>query len=144
MQRATLCLIALLILGAPTLSRADEMNESARPNDYTQEDSHPLRFVSYFVTPAGFLLEWTVMRPIHWLATNPWVAPVMDSEYSEGAGPAPIAELPPPDYLPRTEEPPPLNEETIRPPVANPGAALETQPVAPPPPAETPAQPVLH
>lgn len=144
MQRATLCLIALLILGAPALSRAEGMNESSNPNDYTQEDSHPLRFGSYFVTPAGFLLEWTVMRPVHWLATSAWLAPVMDSEYSEGSAPAPIAELPPPDYLPSREQPAPLGERTIGPPVASPGASLETQPVAPRPPAETPGQPVLH
>jgi hypothetical protein len=143
MQRAALCLIALLILSAPTLSRADEMNQSTAPNDYTQEDSHPLRFASYFVTPAGFLLEWTVMRPVHWLATSAWLAPVMDSEYSEGSAPVPIAELPPPDYLPNREEPTPLRERTISPPVANPGALFEAQPVAPPP-AETPGQPVFH
>jgi hypothetical protein len=144
MQRATLCLIALLIFGAPTLSRADEMNQSTAPNDYTQEDSHPLRFASYFVTPAGFLLEWTVMRPVHWLATSPWLAPAMDSEYIEGSATVPIAELPPPDYLPSTEQPPPLGERSIGPPVANPGASLETQPVTPPPPAESRGQPVLH
>src|ERR1700680_4363376 len=105
MRYASLILIAALILGAPVNSRADS-SESQNPQEYTQEDSQPLRVASYFVAPVGFILEWTVARPLHYIATNTFLAPAMDSEYGEyGAEgpPAPIAELPPPDYLPKPE-----------------------------------------
>ncbi len=148
MRRAALCLLALLILGVPTLCRADAMSESRTPDEYTQQDSHPLRFASYFVMPVGFLVEWTVMRPLHWLATSRFLAPALDSEHSGEAAPAPIAELPPPDLMPGIEapaEPAPLREQSLNPPAAKaPTASSETQPSAPSPPSETSGQAILH
>jgi len=150
MRRAALCLLTLLILATPAISRADSMNESQKPNEYTQEDSQPLKFASYFVAPIGFVLEWTVTRPMHWVSTNTFLAPVLDSEYGYETTPAPIAELPPPDYLPLHDpvaKPAPLHEENVTPhPPRSPGAATtESQPFALPlPPAETGGQPMLH
>jgi hypothetical protein len=116
MRRAPLILLALLLLGAPALSRAgEEMDEAQNPKEYTDEDSQPLRFASYFVTPVGFLLEWSIVRPIHYLATNTILAHAFDSEYRTET-PAAVAELPVPDYLPPRDpvvQPLPLREENL-------------------------------
>ncbi|MSP38671.1 MAG: OmpA family protein [Deltaproteobacteria bacterium] len=51
---------------------------SARPawaawDDYEDTQSHPLRLAAYLMHPIGWLTEWTVMRPFHFIvsATEP-------------------------------------------------------------------------
>jgi hypothetical protein len=45
---------------------------SVRAHDaYDDSQSHPLRLVAYAVHPAGFALEWLVMRPIHFVVSSP-------------------------------------------------------------------------
>ena len=46
------------------------MTDRQNPNEYTDEDSQPLRMLSYLVAPVGFLLEWGVARPLHYVATE--------------------------------------------------------------------------
>jgi len=59
MWRAIICLSAALILGVPNLAAAQVIDDDRQnPNEYTDEDSQPLRMLSYFVAPVGFLLEW--------------------------------------------------------------------------------------
>lgn len=49
---------------------------------YNDDDSHPLRLVSYVLHPVGYTLEWLVMRPIHALVSQPELCPVFG--YSPG------------------------------------------------------------
>ncbi len=115
-RRGLAILAVAVLLGVPALSRAaDELNESQNPQEYTDEDSQPLRLLSYAMQPVGFVLEWTVMRPLHYLASETPLAPALDSEYRFEGPPAAIAELPSPDYLPNHDPitaPPPLRGET--------------------------------
>ncbi len=81
MWRAIICLSAALILGVPNLAAAQVIDDDRQnPNEYTDEDSQPLRMLSYFVAPVGFLLEWGVARPLHYVATNTFLAPAMSAE----------------------------------------------------------------
>ncbi len=96
MWRAIICLCAALIIGVPRLACAlysdvDQQN----PNEYTDEDSQPLRIVAYLVAPIGFALEWGVARPIHYVATQTFLAPVFNADTREPAyRPPAIAEIP--------------------------------------------------
>lgn len=96
MRRAIILLSAALILGVPHLARAQyEDTDRQNPKEYTEEDSQPLRLVSYFIAPIGFALEWGVARPLHYLATQTFLAPAMDAETREPIfTPPAIAEIP--------------------------------------------------
>src|SRR5271166_4366769 len=84
MWRAIICLSAALILGVPNLAAA-QYTETDRQNpaEYTEEDSQPLRMIAYFVAPIGFLLEWGVARPLHYVATDTFLAPAFNSDTHE-------------------------------------------------------------
>lgn len=45
----------------------------AAPDEYDDSQSHPLRILAYAWHPVGWLAEWTIFRPIHYLvsATRP-------------------------------------------------------------------------
>ena len=44
----------------------------ARAHDaYDDSQSHPLLLLSYALNPVGFGIEWLVMRPIHFVTSNP-------------------------------------------------------------------------
>ena len=76
MRRAIILLSAALILGAPHLARAQyEDTDRQNPNEYTDEDSQPLRIFAYFPRRSGIALEWGMARPLHYLATKPALAP---------------------------------------------------------------------
>jgi len=58
--------IALVLLSAAFLAL---VAGSASAHEYDRNDSdHPLRIVSYVVHPIGVFFEYTVTRPVHWLA----------------------------------------------------------------------------
>jgi len=135
MRRVILALLAIVVLGVPALCRADELDERQNPQAYTDEDSQPLKLSSYFVAPVGFLLEWTVTRPLHYVLEETPLAPAFDSTYSEDTASEPIAELPPPDYLPARDPIPKFHtfrEETLTAHSPASPPSVETQPVAPP------------
>lgn len=45
---------------------------SASAHDYNRNDSdHPLRYVGYALHPIGIAIEYTVLRPIHHLVSQP-------------------------------------------------------------------------
>jgi len=98
--------LATALLTSPALCRAQYSDESQNPNEYTQEDSNPLKFIFYILSPVGFALEWTVARPLHYLATQSSLAPAFgggndnEADYASASLPAPIAELPPSDMAP--------------------------------------------
>src|SRR5579872_7310898 len=96
MWRARICLCAALIVGIPNLARAQYSdNDRQNPTEYTDEDSHPLRIVAYLLAPIGFLLEWTVARPLHYVASETFLAPVFNGDTKEPPyRPPAIAEIP--------------------------------------------------
>lgn len=55
--------LATAVTAAPLTARAHDA--------YDDSESHPLRLAAYAVSPIGFALEWLVMRPIHFVVSNP-------------------------------------------------------------------------
>ena len=85
------------MLGVPKLAAAQYYSDTDRqnPKEYTDEDSQPLRMLAYLVAPIGFVLEWGVARPLHYVATNTFLAPVFNGDTREPAyQPPAIAEIP--------------------------------------------------
>jgi hypothetical protein len=49
----------------------------ARAHDaYDDSESHPLRLAAYVIHPVGVALEWLVMRPLHFVVSQPELEPV--------------------------------------------------------------------
>jgi hypothetical protein len=97
MWRAIICLSAALILGVPNLAAAQYSTDADRQNpaEYTDEDSQPLRMIAFLVAPIGFVAEWTIARPLHYIATNTFLAPVFNGDTREPEyKPPAIAEIP--------------------------------------------------
>ena len=42
----------------------------AAPDEYDDSQSNPFRVAAYLLNPAGFILEWTVFRPFHFLVSS--------------------------------------------------------------------------
>jgi hypothetical protein len=113
------------------------------PTEYNDEDSQPLKIASYAIAPIGFLLEWTIARPLHYLSTQTPLAPVLGGDRGEdGYPPLPIAELPP-DNIPNGSETAPYAVVPSSPVVVAPvtAAPQSAVPIAP---APSTSQPVLH
>jgi hypothetical protein len=55
--------LATTLIGAPVTARAHDA--------YDDSESHPLRLVAYAVHPVGFALEWLLVRPFHFVVSNP-------------------------------------------------------------------------
>jgi hypothetical protein len=91
------------------------------PNQYQQEDSHPVRAIASLLSPIGWALEWGIARPWHYVATNTFLAPVLnggqqDDTWSEYYGtPGQMAEIPAPQPIapPAASAQPPLREENL-------------------------------
>lgn len=125
---------------AAAQSRGD-MDQQRTPAQYSQEDSHPVRIVGYILSPLGVALEYTIARPLHYLATQTFLQPILDpgfeqESWEEFYGPGTLPPLPPvqprADLLPQSSPPP-----AVAPPAGK-GAASRL-PVPP-----TAAQPILH
>lgn len=115
----TLALVVLLgaVMAFPLVSNAQQQQQDPTagwqlhdPNEYRQEDSHPVRAIASLLSPIGFALEWGVARPWHYVATNTFLAPVLnggqdDDTWSEYYGtPGPMTEVPIPQQ-PMAEQP---------------------------------------
>jgi len=150
MRRLPIVVLALLLLGVPALSRADDYNQSRTSQEYDQDDSNPVRIMSYILTPFGFILEWTVARPLHYLATETFLAPALDSEYETREEPVPVAELPTtelyaPDLGSEAETAPQAEQATpVRPRTSAPAITGNQESAPPSAPAASTGQPVLH
>ena len=112
------------------------------PTEYDDQDSQFLNIVGYGLRPLGFMLEWGVARPLHYLAARSPVAPVLGANTdSDSDRLPPITELPLPDDI--KETPVALKQETV---ITSPFQA----PVSSTTPAQSAAkssgsnQPVLH
>jgi hypothetical protein len=55
--------VAVGLLVVPATVRAHDA--------YDDSQSHPLRLIAYAVNPVGFAIEWMVMRPIHFVVSQP-------------------------------------------------------------------------
>jgi hypothetical protein len=145
------CMVLALAMATPAMALAQQgpYNDKQNPDEYTNtEDGQLLKFVSYFIAPIGYALEWTVTRPLHYIATKTPLAPAMsgDTEYSEMYNPGPTA-------MPIVPAAPPANtaSSASASESAAPQTYIERTPVGPVvvPPAlapltSPPAQPVLH
>lgn len=101
MRRAAIFLGAALILCAPSFAHAQYSDlDKQNSGEYTDDDSEPLKILSYVLAPIGFALEWGIARPLHYLATDTFLAPVLGATTDrEKLTVPPIAELPPPDQI---------------------------------------------
>ncbi len=112
------------------------------PNEYRQEDSHPVRAIASLLSPIGWALEWGVARPWHYVATNTFLAPVLNGGQEEdawgeyygtpGRNAGQMAQAPAPQ--PYREPAQPLREQnlgstSITPPAS--GGAVSANPPAP-------------
>ena len=91
------CMVLALAIAMPAMAFAQQgpYNDKQNPQEYTNaEDGQLIKVVSYFIAPIGYALEWTVTRPLHYLATKTALAPAMsgDTENSEIYNPSPSAE----------------------------------------------------
>jgi len=131
------------------------------PNEYRQEDSHPVRAIASLLSPIGWALEWGVARPWHYVATQTFLAPVLnggqeDDTWGEYYGtPGPVAEVPIPQPEPAVKEAPssaqpPMREQNLAPAPAAPAVSSSTmtssRPAlgAPPYPQDSQGQPMIH
>lgn len=165
----TLVIVALLgaVLAWPLALHAQQQQpqdpaagwQLRDPNEYRQEDSHPVRAIASLLSPIGWALEWGVARPWHYVATNTFLAPVLNGGQEEDTWgeyygtPGPVAEVPippPPMKEPSASAPPPLREQNLAPAPAPPAmsssSAGSNRPGlgAPPYSQDTQGQTVLH
>jgi outer membrane protein OmpA-like peptidoglycan-associated protein len=92
----------------------------AAPDEYDDSQSNPFRVAAYLLYPAGFILEWTVFRPFHFLASSSAPAEAFFGHVSHppvisdprpypyyGVSPrVPLPETPPPAKVTAAPEPP--------------------------------------
>ena len=57
-----LVVAAGMVVAVPATGRAHDA--------YDDSQSHPLRLIAYAVHPVGYALEWLVMRPVHFVASQ--------------------------------------------------------------------------
>jgi len=137
-----LILAAVLLLAVPSFAHAQysDMDKQA-PGEYNDDDSQPLKLLSYALAPIGFVLEWGVARPLHYLATDSFMAPILGANTdADEMTVAPIAELPPLDTISDTTK----HEDVLivpdtAPPPTKPDAGKHAAPVP-----VQPSQPVLQ
>jgi hypothetical protein len=84
MKRA-LMLFAMMVLflSAPRISRAQysSSDDQATARQYSDgDDGQLLKMVSYALAPVGYMLEWTVTRPLHYAATDTPIAPMLSGD----------------------------------------------------------------
>jgi len=72
----------LVTLGLATLLLAG--TRAAYAHDaYDDSESNPLRIAAYALHPVGWAIEWAVMRPMHFVVSQPQLEPVFGHEPHE-------------------------------------------------------------
>jgi hypothetical protein len=139
MRRWAIGIGLALVLGFTPAVHAQYHEDQQDPGEYNEDDSQPLKIASYFVAPIGFALEWTVARPLNYLANKTPLAPALNPEKDQFYGPPRMAELPPPDKF--APEPYEANPSEAHIPVVGqpPPKGPAIRPAPPPPPAHQPA-----
>jgi hypothetical protein len=116
----TLALVGLLamVLVWPLSSHAQDNSGGNNngwqlhdPNEYRQEDSHPIRAIASLLSPVGWALEWGIARPWHYVATQTFLAPVLNGGQDEDSwteyygNPGPMRPVPIPQTFAAPPEP---------------------------------------
>jgi hypothetical protein len=73
----------VLFLSAPRISRAQysSNDDKATAGQYNDaDDGQLLKIVSYALAPVGYMLEWTVTRPLNYAATDTPLAPMLSGD----------------------------------------------------------------
>jgi len=151
-QKLMIGVFAAALLVGPAMSRAQYNDDSQNPQEYNQEDSQPLKLISIILSPVGFLLEWTIARPMHYLATSSSLAPVFgggnddSNAYFTGNPRPPLPELPSSDMAPKSTELEGAAQQPLpQTQAAAPARTWQSPTGGPPPAATSPSQqPVLH
>jgi outer membrane protein OmpA-like peptidoglycan-associated protein len=92
----------------------------AAPDEYDDSQSNPFRIAAYLLNPAGFILEWTVFRPFHFLVSSTEPAEAFFGHFPHppviseprpypyyGVSPrVPLKDTPPPAKMTAAPEPP--------------------------------------
>ena len=131
-------LLLTLLLASPLRSDAQQQGQQLHdPNEYSEEDSHPVRIFAYLLSPVGVALEYGITRPLHYLATNTPLSAVLDpgkdedtwSEYYENAGPigaVPLAQSEPVPSNPEIQ--PGFHEQNLGPRYSAPSRSAGSSP----------------
>jgi hypothetical protein len=81
MKRLIICTLALILAGPAISGAQTEDPNQQNQNEYRDvEDAQALKAVSYILTPVGMVLEWGLLRPLHYLATQTPVAPLLSGD----------------------------------------------------------------
>ena len=112
--RWALFVLALWLSMAPKAS-------FAAPDEYDDSQSNPFRVAAYLIYPVGFMLEWTIFRPLHFLVSG---TEPLEAFFGHKPHPPVIAEPQPYPYygvprrVPLTQPPPsPAKTAAKEPPV---------------------------
>jgi hypothetical protein len=154
MKRIRICLLALLLLSWPRVSQAQYRDEDQQnPTQYNDvEDGQLLKLASYVLTPVGMALEWGVTRPLHSLATQSAIAPVLsgDTQTTYFGQVNNAAQVPPGTFGPYTINPTnniqPASAQTLAPLTSTPPSSTLAPAQSIPPSSAAPSggQPVIH
>jgi hypothetical protein len=84
MKRLLICTLCVMLAG-PFVSHAqtndqDQQNQQNQSEYRDVNDGQVLKLVSYILTPVGMALEWGVMRPLHYLATQTSAKPLLSGD----------------------------------------------------------------
>jgi hypothetical protein len=116
MRQWFLCGIGALLLSLAAPCFAQPMGDQQHPEAYNDDQSQPLRILSYFMSPVGYVFEHGIARPFHYLATQTFLAPVLNGgDYDRQSGTPPSLTLPQPDQIVEDTTPPAANAPAGRP-----------------------------
>jgi hypothetical protein len=81
MKWLVVCTLALILV-SPAISGAqtEDLDQPNQKQYRDVEDAQALKVVSYILTPVGMVLEWGLLRPLHYLATQTPVAPLLSGD----------------------------------------------------------------
>ena len=81
MKRFILCALALVLMGSAVSHAQTDDQAGQNPSQYRDvEDGQVLKLAAYLITPVAMGLEWGLMRPLHYLATQTAMAPVLSGD----------------------------------------------------------------
>ena len=79
-------MIAGLVAGSLLISSNVARANDAREPEYEDSIMHPLRLAALVAHPIGFMAEWLIGRPIHFIVSRPDVAKVTGYRSLEDQG----------------------------------------------------------
>ncbi len=83
MKVKLLALFMIAALAHPAISHAQYVDDTDTRNPYEYrdvDDGQLLKLFSYVLTPIGMGLEWSLMRPLHYAATQTATAPLLSGD----------------------------------------------------------------